>query len=217
MKGSNLKHFFLGAALVASGLWAAAVTIPNTFSAGEVISSAKMNANFATLKAATDTLEGKATTLENKVAALENPTLADSVVWTSPLGFISLDGSLSLNHSAGGESLEIKSASPGDQKRISLPLQSYSHKKIKKVTVCYKLSSAASFITQLQLNELTQPPVATAKHDDGTNLTITGGQCYESGPVSLQPTGALNLVLRFDFANTTDIISIGAIGLTVGP
>lgn len=50
MKGSNLKFFVLGAALVASGLWAAAVTIPNTFSTGEVLSAAKINANFAAIK-----------------------------------------------------------------------------------------------------------------------------------------------------------------------
>lgn len=59
MKASNLKFFLLGAFLVASGLWAMAVTIPNNFSAGEVVSAAKLNANFAALKTAVDALEAK--------------------------------------------------------------------------------------------------------------------------------------------------------------
>jgi hypothetical protein len=50
MWGSKLKFFFLGSLIIAIGLWAGAVTIPNTFSAGEVISAAKVNANFAALE-----------------------------------------------------------------------------------------------------------------------------------------------------------------------
>ncbi|WP_299427505.1 hypothetical protein [uncultured Meiothermus sp.] len=67
MKGSNLKFFFLGVALVATGLWAMAVTIPNTFSAGEVLSAAKINANFAALKTAVDALEATVTGKQNRV------------------------------------------------------------------------------------------------------------------------------------------------------
>lgn len=68
MKGSNLKSFVLGAALVATGLWAAAVTIPNTFSAGEVLSAAKLNANFAAIKTAIDALESAITGKQNRVS-----------------------------------------------------------------------------------------------------------------------------------------------------
>ncbi len=71
MKGSNLKFFVLGAAMVASGLWAAAVTIPNTFSAGEVLSAAKLNANFAALKTAVDALEAA------KPVAIRIPAVAN--------------------------------------------------------------------------------------------------------------------------------------------
>jgi hypothetical protein len=71
VNGKNLKYFVLGAAIVAAGLGALAVTIPNSFSSGQVISAAALNANFAALKTAVDTLETKTTTLETKVAALE--------------------------------------------------------------------------------------------------------------------------------------------------
>jgi len=67
MKGSSLKSFVLGAALVATGLWAAAVTIPNSFSAGEVLSAAKLNANFAAIKTAVDALEAAITSKQNRV------------------------------------------------------------------------------------------------------------------------------------------------------
>jgi hypothetical protein len=62
MSGKNLKYFILGAAIVAAGLSALAVTIPNSFSAGQVISAAALNANFAALKTAVDALEAKPTT-----------------------------------------------------------------------------------------------------------------------------------------------------------
>ncbi|WP_287417464.1 hypothetical protein [Oceanithermus sp.] len=54
-----MKHVLLGIFLSALGLWGLAVTIPNSFSSGDVVSAAKMNENFQALKAAVDTLEAK--------------------------------------------------------------------------------------------------------------------------------------------------------------
>lgn len=55
----NLKSFVIGGILV-SGLGAlAAVNIPNTFTAGQPIKAADINANFSGLKTAVDTLEAK--------------------------------------------------------------------------------------------------------------------------------------------------------------
>lgn len=68
MKGNNLKFFFLGAALVATGLWGMAVTIPNTFTSGEALSSAKLNANFTALKTAVDALEAAVPGKQNRVS-----------------------------------------------------------------------------------------------------------------------------------------------------
>jgi hypothetical protein len=55
----NLKSFALGAScsLGLLGMYALAVSIPNSFTAGDVVSAAKMNANFAAVKASIDTLE----------------------------------------------------------------------------------------------------------------------------------------------------------------
>lgn len=68
MNGKNLKYFVLGAALVAVGLGAMAVTIPNTFSSGQVISAAQVNANFTALKTAVDALEAPNSVTTAKIA-----------------------------------------------------------------------------------------------------------------------------------------------------
>jgi hypothetical protein len=57
MNGSNLKYFFAGVFVVASGLWVLAVTIPNAFIPGTPIKSAEVNANFSALKNAVDPLQ----------------------------------------------------------------------------------------------------------------------------------------------------------------
>ncbi|MCX7782194.1 MAG: hypothetical protein N2318_00945, partial [Meiothermus sp.] len=67
MNGKNLKYFAMGAAVVAAGLGAMAVTIPNSFSAGQVISAAALNANFAAIKAAVDALETAVPGKQNRV------------------------------------------------------------------------------------------------------------------------------------------------------
>jgi hypothetical protein len=61
MIGHKLKYFALGLTLAVIGLWGLAVTIPHNFSAGEVISAAKLNANFAAIKAAIDAKQNRVT------------------------------------------------------------------------------------------------------------------------------------------------------------
>ncbi|WP_457632674.1 hypothetical protein [Oceanithermus desulfurans] len=64
------KYTLFGIFLAALGLWGLAVTIPNSFSSGEVVSASKMNQNFQALKAAVDQLESKVATLEANWAGL---------------------------------------------------------------------------------------------------------------------------------------------------
>ncbi|GIW34284.1 hypothetical protein [Meiothermus sp.] len=63
---------------MAAGLSALAVTIPNSFSAGQVISAAALNANFTALKTAVDALEAKPTTelLRSTAIAVSCETVA---------------------------------------------------------------------------------------------------------------------------------------------
>lgn len=60
MNGKNLKYFVMGAAIVAAGLGAFAITLPATFTSGEVLSAAKLNQYFAAIKTAIDALEAPA-------------------------------------------------------------------------------------------------------------------------------------------------------------
>jgi hypothetical protein len=61
--------FFL-AALLALGIFAAAVTIPNVFSAGEIIRAEEVNANFQALKAEVEAAQARIASLEaNRVVA----------------------------------------------------------------------------------------------------------------------------------------------------
>jgi hypothetical protein len=71
---TNLKSFALGASLALGllGVYALAVNIPNSFTAGDVISAAKMNANFTATKTAIDVLEG------SKVTGFRIPAIADA-------------------------------------------------------------------------------------------------------------------------------------------
>ncbi|WP_456413315.1 hypothetical protein [Oceanithermus profundus] len=66
----KLKYALLGFLVAALGLWGLAVTIPNTFSSGEVVSAAKMNENFQALKDAVDALEAKLAEQQAMWAAL---------------------------------------------------------------------------------------------------------------------------------------------------
>ncbi|RIH84726.1 hypothetical protein Mterra_01906 [Calidithermus terrae] len=70
MRGGNLKHFVLGAALAASGLYVVAVSLPHTFAPGTPIKASEVNANFGALKTAADALEsGKQTRVNGTCAA----------------------------------------------------------------------------------------------------------------------------------------------------
>ena len=65
------KYTLFGIFLAALGLWGLAVTIPNSFSSGDVVSASKMNQNFQALKAAVNQMEGKLTDLETTMTALQ--------------------------------------------------------------------------------------------------------------------------------------------------
>ncbi len=58
MNDSNLRKFVIGVALGVSGFGIAAVSLPNTFTAGGQIKSSEVNANFSALKTALETANG---------------------------------------------------------------------------------------------------------------------------------------------------------------
>jgi hypothetical protein len=86
---------------------------------------------------------------------------------------------------------------------------------IKGVRVCYELSNARSFITQIRLAQVQNPPsTALVLMDDATHLTDPGPICVDSATTTVDPAaGAVLLSLRVNFGDTSDRIVVRAIGL----
>lgn len=87
MKNASLKYVLLTVTVLALGVWAAAVTIPNTFSEGEVLSASKMNENFDVLASADSGVDFAA--LDSKFDVGTTITNLGSVTITPPSdGFV---------------------------------------------------------------------------------------------------------------------------------
>jgi hypothetical protein len=83
------------------------------------------------------------------------------------------------------------------------------------VRVCYELSDAGSFISQIRLAQVQDPPAtAVVLLDDGTDLTDQGPVCVNSEPAEIDSSaGPLLLSLRLNFGDTSDKIVIRGLGL----
>jgi hypothetical protein len=88
---------------------------------------------------------------------------------------------------------------------------------IKRVRVCYELSDSRSFISQIRLSQLQNPPSqAIVMLDDATDHTNPGPVCVASADTTVDPSlGAVDLDLRVNFGSTADRIVVLALGLVV--
>ena len=88
---------------------------------------------------------------------------------------------------------------------------------VKGVRICYGLSNTRSFITQVRLVQVEDPPrSARALLDDDTDHTAAGPMCVDSQETSIDPArGAIRLSLRLEFGNTSDRIVLLAIGFNL--
>ncbi|MGH7840107.1 MAG: hypothetical protein ACRETH_00525 [Steroidobacteraceae bacterium] len=139
--------------------------------------------------------------------------------------------SLSTNSGVGGglTGLVITSTTPGNvdsfggDKVVQMALQLQPQTRISRVVVCYELTSANSFIDQIRLAQVQNPPaVALVRLDDATPLTNVGPVCVASVGTSIKPSnGSVLLSLRVNFAAgaaggpPTDKIVVRALGLLV--
>jgi hypothetical protein len=82
MNNKQLRNLVLGFVLGSSGLYALAVTIPNTFQGGQVISASQINANFQALKTGVDALEANGSVSSARIAdgAVNTTKIADGAV-----------------------------------------------------------------------------------------------------------------------------------------
>jgi hypothetical protein len=103
----------------------------------------------------------------------------------------------------------------GGNKVVHMGLEVPPGYSIKGVRVCYELSNKRSFITQIRLAQVNDPPSsATVMLDDGTDQTAVGPICVNCTTTTVNPTlGAVLLSLRVNFGNTSDKIVVRALGL----
>ena len=143
----------------------------------------------------------------------------EHTVWISPLAFQAgqFGSNLTFDRGSFGNTLKIGSSAPGDLQWVNAPLSLPSNLKIEKVTVCYTNSSDASFISQVRLGKETLPPSALVVFDDATDLTSTSPVCTTEDAGGITVDGAITLALRMNYTSPDDTVSIGAVGLLLGP
>jgi len=90
---------------------------------------------------------------------------------------------------------------------------------IKGVRVCYELTNSRSFIDQIRLAQVQDPPsTASVLLDDATHLTNKGPPCVNSNSTSIDPTkGAVLLDLRVNFGDTSNKIVIRGLAILLQP
>jgi hypothetical protein len=150
------------------------------------------------------------------------------VLWINHLGFLAGDPSVTVSFNAvnsnvgGGLSgLIIESsttgafAQGGGGKGVETGVEVPPGYLIKGVRLCYELSNSRSFVSQVRLAQLQNPPsTALVLLDDPTNLTNPGPVCVNSQPTSVDPgAGGVRLSLFVDFGDTSDRIVIRGVGL----
>jgi hypothetical protein len=152
----------------------------------------------------------------------------DALMWLNHLDLLPGDPTVITSFNAitsgvgGGLSgLIIESTTTGDtsegggNKVVEMALDVPPGLSVTGVRLCYELSSASSFISQIRLAQVQNPPgSATVLLDDGTDQTDVGPICVDSEPTSIDPAlGPLLLSLRTNFGSSSDRIVVRGLGL----
>jgi hypothetical protein len=137
-------------------------------------------------------------------------------IWLSPTNFVTGDPTLRVSYPfVSHSSTVVTCTATGDLKWVSVGLRLPPDVQIEAVIICYEVSNARSFISQVRLTEMTTPDHANVIHDDPSHLTSTAPATYSSAIPGLVPSGAVALELRLSFQNTSDEIQLGAVGVNV--
>ncbi len=131
------------------------------------------------------------------------------IMWINHLDLLPGDSSVIMSNTAGD------TATGGGNKVVEKGLQLPPGFLITGVRVCYELSNARSFIDQIRLSQVQDPPgTALVQLDDATHLVNPGPVCVDSAPTTVNPElGAVRLDLRVNFGDTSDKIVVRAVGL----
>lgn len=162
---------------------------------------------------------------------MAQPTLNEvQVMWIDHLGLLPGDDSIHTSFNAvssgvgsGLSGLVIQSTTTGDvtpsggNKVVSTVLEVPPGFKVTGVRICYENSNPRSYIDQVRLAQVQNPPSsAQVLLDDATPLNHNGPICVDSHrpATPINPlAGALSLDLRVKFENTADKIVVRGLGL----
>jgi hypothetical protein len=163
-----------------------------------------------------------------KLVRVKAPRPKPIVLWINSLGFLAGDPSVQVsfnlvnsNVGSGLNGLTIEStttgpfAQGGGGKGVATGVEVPPGYLIKGVRLCYELSNARSFVSQVRLDQLQNPPsVALVLLDDPTDLTNPGPVCVNSASTTIDPgAGAVQMTLFVNFGDTSDRIVIRGVGL----
>jgi hypothetical protein len=166
-----------------------------------------------------------------KSAATLKPT-RKIVMWVNHFDLLPGDPSVktsfnAVNSGVGGglTGLVIQSSTTGEEaqgggnKVVHMGLQVPPGYSIRGVRVCYELTNKRSFISQIRLSQVQDPPQsAIVMLDDATDQTNPGPICVDSGATNVDPNkGEVLIDLRVNFGNTADKIVVRALGLHLSP
>src|SRR3989442_2440590 len=131
------------------------------------------------------------------------------IMWINHLELLPGDSSVIMSNTTGD------TATGGGNKVVEKGVQLPPGFLIIGVRVCYELSNARSFIDQIRLSQVQDPPgTALVQLDDATHLVNPGPVCVDSAPTTVNPElGAVRLDLRVNFGDTSDKIVVRAVGL----
>jgi hypothetical protein len=110
-------------------------------------------------------------------------------------------------------------AQGGGNKVVHTALEVPPHYDVVGVRICYELTSKRSYISQVTIAQVQNPPgTANVLLDDPTNHTNPGPVCVDVKSPTIDPRpGALLLSLRVNFGNTADRIAIRGVALHLVP
>nr|AUN35716.1 hypothetical protein [uncultured bacterium] len=172
----------------------------------------------------------KAAKASPKAAAAKDITIRPrkTIMWVNHFDLLPGDPSVTttfnaVNSGVGGgltglviqSSTTGENASGGGNKVVHMGLQVPPGYSIRAVRVCYELTNKRSFISQIRLAQVQNPPAtASVILDDGTDQTNPGPICVDSAATNVDPSlGEVLLSLRVNFGNTSDKICVRAVGL----
>ena len=153
-------------------------------------------------------------------------------MWIDHLALLPGDPSVhtsfnAVNSGVGGglSGLVIQSSTTGDQaqgggnKVVETAVEVPPGFNISGVRICFENSNSRSFISQVRLAQVQNPPsTALVKLDDPTHLNMAGPVCVDSQTTSVDPSaGSVLLSLRLNFKDTSDKIVIRGLGLHLAP